>query len=187
MDIPSGEVIARIPVTSPTGIAYGDGFVWATQHMGRRELNQNVDTFPAGKLALIYPDANEVLAAYDVGHRPYFVTTGFGAAWTGNATSGSVSWVSQSGSVKTIPIGNDGAFDIEAGPSGIWVAIGPQHWSPPCDPETSYIVHIDPARLEVDGRIDWPCPDQITVDEAGLWITGYDEQGVVTGRVDLPK
>jgi streptogramin lyase len=183
--IDSGAELARIPVTDPTDIAYGEGSVWATVHIGRHDEAEPIEG-NGGQLVRIDPVTNAVIATVDVGPRPYFVTTGFGAAWTGNATGGSVSRVdAATEEVTTIPIGADGAFDIEVLGDSVWVVIGPQYWSPECDPSTSYFVRIDPVTNAVDGKLSFPCPENLTPDGGRIWVQGYDEQGGRVGLVEL--
>jgi len=193
VDLESDEVVrfnlkderelARIKVVHPVGIAYDEGFMWVVQNAGRHEPSEPLSG-PGGQLAKIDVETNLVTKYVPVGHRPLFVASGWGAIWTSNATSGSVSRVdSVTDDVIDIPVGADGAFDIEVTIRGVFVVIGPQ-WGPPCDPQDSYFVRIDPETHAVSARIDSPCPSSLTSDGGyGLWISGEDDQGVISSHV----
>jgi streptogramin lyase len=188
VDIATGAQSATIPVRDPTGITFGEGSVWATVHVGRRDEREPIEG-NGGQLAKIDPATNRVTALIDVGPRPYWVVTGFGSAWTGNATGGSVSRVDAlTNAVTTIPVPADGAFDIDVIGSHVWVGIGPQYWSPDCDPTATVpsgaVVRIDPGTNQVDGRIGVPCAGGIVPDGDRFWVIGPDVDGVVGSLIE---
>ena len=173
------EVMAKIQVEKPTDVVVGEGAVWATVHVGRAGQFEPIPG-NEGRIARIDPATNEVVALLDVGPRPYFLATGFGAAWTGNATGASVSRIDAvTNEVTTIPISQDGAFDIEVVGDSVWVIVGEQYWAPPCDPDTSFFVRIDPTTSTVRERIAFPCPGSLTVDGDRLWVSGSGKDGPV--------
>ena len=183
VDRRNGREIARVAVRHPVAIAYSGGSIWAVENEGRHEPSESLG-IPPGVLHQIDPATNEEVAQLKVGHRPLFATSWRDTVWVSNATSGTVSGIDAlTGEVTNIPIGDDGAFDIEATVRGIFVVIGPQ-WGSTCDPENSYFVRIDPDTLKATHRIDFPCPSSITSDLGyGLWVTGSDDQGVVSGLI----
>lgn len=179
MDGRTEEVRAEIRVERPTDVVIGEGAVWATVHVGRRDKGESI-VGNGGQIARIDPAANTVVALLDVGPRPYFLAVGFGAVWTGNATGASVSRIdAATNDVTTIPISQDGAFDIEVVGDSVWAIVAEQHWAPPCDPDTSFFVRIDPTTNTVRERIAFPCPGSLTVDGDGLWVSGVGEDGPV--------
>jgi DNA-binding beta-propeller fold protein YncE len=173
------EVVATIPVRAPTDVIAAEGSIWTTVHVGRSERRQPIEG-NGGQIARIDPATNTVSALIDVGPRPYFLAAGFGAVWTGNATGGSVSRIdAATNAVTTIPIGDDGAFDIEVVGDSVWVIVAPQYWSPDCDPDTSFFVRIDPTTNAVRERVAFPCPDSLAVDGDRLWVSGLGADGPV--------
>ena len=179
MDARTETVLADIPVARPTDVIVGEGAVWATVHVGRRDRSEPI-AGRGGQVARIDPATNTVTALLDVGPRPYFLAVGFGSIWTGNATGASVSRIdAATNEVTTIPISQDGAFDIEVLGDSVWVIVGEQHWAPPCDPDTSFFVRIDPTTNTVRERISFPCPNSLAIDGDGLWVSGVGEDGPV--------
>jgi hypothetical protein len=179
MDLQSEAVLAEIRVERPTDVVVGEGAVWATVHVGRRDRGEPM-VGNGGQVARIDPATNTVTALLDVGPRPYFLAVGFGSIWTGNATGASVSRIdAATNEVTTIPISQDGAFDIEVAGDSVWAIVGEQHWAPPCDPDTSFFVRIDPTTNTVRERIAFPCPVSLAVDGNGLWVSGVGEDGPV--------
>lgn len=174
VDLGSGRTTAVIPVRDPTGIAVGEGAVWATVHVGRHDKAESIEGH-GGQLARIDPATNGV-TLFDIGPRPYWVVTGFGSAWTGSATGGAVYRVdATTDAVSRIPVGADGAFDIRRVGDAIWVAVGPQHWSPECDPRstepTGGILRIDPSLGRVTARLDAACAGSIVPADRRLWVS----------------
>lgn len=188
VEIASGTQLATIDVQDPTGIAVGEGSVWATVHVGRHDEGEPIEG-NGGQIARIDPATNEVIALIDVGPRPYWVVVGLGSAWTGNATGGSVSRIDAvTNAVSTIPVPADGAFDIEVVGDHVWVGVGPQHWAPGCDPEaiapSGGVVRIDPRTDELDGRVEVPCGASIVPEGDRFWVFGPEVEGVVGSLID---
>jgi streptogramin lyase len=181
LDIETGDVIARMPVELPTGIAHGEGAVWATVHVGRREEMEPIAT-NGGRLARIDPQTNTVTALIDVGPRPYTVAVGFGSVWTSDATGGSVTRVdpATNQAVATIDVGEDGVYDVEIAAGSVWAVGSVQHWNEPCE-KSGGAFRIDPASNVVDGRVDLPCAGGLISDGDLLWAHGSTS----TGRVLL--
>lgn len=179
-DLETDTVVAEIPISSPTDVVFGEGAIWAPLHYGRASESEPISA--GGQVARIDPATNEVTIRSNVGPRPYYMATGFGAAWTGTATGASVDRVDAlTGKVTTIWVGEDGAFDIEVVGDSVWATTGPQ-WPPTrmCDPETSFFVRIDPTTNTVRERIAFPCPGSITPDGDGFWVAGADADGPVS-------
>jgi virginiamycin B lyase len=181
IDLTTGMVAAKIPVLHPTAIAVGGGSVWAALHVGRAAEHEPIEG-NGGQVARIDPTTHDV-TLIDVGPRPYFLAVGFGSVWTGNATGASVSRVDMATNESTtIPIFQDGAFDIEVVGDSVWVAVGPQWSSPACqpdDPTSSFFARIDPSSNAVE-RVAFPCPDGFALDGDRVWVSGHDANGPIT-------
>jgi hypothetical protein len=177
-DLEADAAVATIGVSSPTDVLFGEGALWVPVHIGRSTEQEPIDA-PGGQLARIDPATNEIVERIWVGHRPYYLAIGFGAVWTGNATSATVSRVDAATNLATaIPVGEDGAFDIEVIGDSVWTVVGPQ-WPPSrrCDPTTSFFVRIDPTTGAVSERIGFPCAVSITPDGEGFWVSGDAPDG----------
>jgi hypothetical protein len=184
-DLRTDKVVAVIPVSAPTDILFAADSIWLPVHLGRAAEAEPLDG-PAGQLVRIDPSTNAVVERIKVGHRPYYLAFGFGAVWTGNATSASVSRVDVDQDVAvTIPVGEDGAFDIEVIGDSVWAATGPQ-WPPErtCDPATAFFVRIDPATDAVRERIAFPCAGGIVPDGEAFWVGGSDADGPFAVRYE---
>ena len=178
VDLRTEDVVATIDVRHPSDIIAAHGAIWATVHVGRHDEHEPILN-NGGQVARIDPKTNGV-TLIDVGPRPYYLASGFGSVWTGNATGGSVSRIdAASNTASTIPIDADGAFGIVGVGDSVWVQVGPQHWSPDCDPETSFFVRIDPRTNTVRERIAFPCPTSLAADGDRLWVTGFGRDGAV--------
>jgi len=179
-DLDADRVVATIAVSHPTDIAFGEGAIWAPVHIGRASESEPITA--GGQVLRIDPVTNAITTRANVGPRPYYIATGFGAAWTGTATGASVDRIdAATGEVTTIWVGEDGAFDIEVVGDSVW-AIPGQQWPPErrCDPKTSFFVRIDPTTRTVRERVAFPCPGSITPDGDGFWVAGSDADGPVT-------
>lgn len=187
IDLTTGTVASKVRVARPTALAVGGGSVWATVHVGRAAEHEPIEG-NGGQLARIDPATNDV-TLIDVGPRPYFLAVGFGSVWTGNATGGSVSRVDMAtNEPTTIPIFQDGAFDIDVVGDSVWVAVGPQ-WGPECkpgDPATSFFARIDPSSNAVE-RVEFPCPVGFASDGDRVWVSGQDVDGPITWLLEPSK
>ena len=108
---PSGDRVGGpVSVSSPAGLAYGDGSVWAVD---------SVD----GTLARINPATHAVVQQIPVGSAPSAVAITGPDAWVTNSGDGTVSRVSTvtNRAVDTIPVGSF-PVAIAAGSGGVWVA-----------------------------------------------------------------
>src|SRR5262245_27218104 len=124
-DLERDEVVATIAVTEPTDVVFGEGSVWAAVHVGRHDEWETIEG-NGGNIARIDPATNKVSALIPVGPRPYYLAVGFGSVWTGSATGASVWRIDvTTNEAATIPIGEDGAFDIEVVGDSVWVVVGP--------------------------------------------------------------
>lgn len=187
-DLATDRLLATIPVSGPTDILFAEGSIWAPLHIGRDSDSAPIDG-PGGQVVRIDPLTNKIVARIDAGHRPYYLAAGFDAIWTGNATSADVTRVDMAANTSTsIPIGEDGAFDIEVSGDSVWAVVGPQ-WPRErvCDPETSFFVRIDPDANAVRERIAFPCAGQVTPvgDDGSFWVSGVDAEGAVS-RLYVP-
>jgi DNA-binding beta-propeller fold protein YncE len=179
-DLASDTVVATTAVSSPTDVIFAEGTIWVPNHYGRAEEAEPI-TAGAG-VVRIDPATNKVAATIKVGPRPYYMAAGFGAAWTGTATGGSVERIdAATNEVTTIWIGEDGAFDIEVVGDSVWVVVGPQ-WpvERACDPETSFFVRIDPKTNATRERVAFPCPGSITPAGNGFWVSGQGSDGPIS-------
>jgi hypothetical protein len=185
-DLATDAVVELIPLSAPTDILYAAGAVWLPLHLGRAAEAEPVDA-PGGQVVRVDPATNKVVARVKVGHRPYYLAEGFGSIWTGNATSADVSRVDvATNSALSIPVGEDGAFDIDVAGDSVWAVVGPQ-WPPErvCDPATSFFVRIDPASNAVRERVAFPCAGSITPVDGGFWVSGQGKDGPVS-RLFVP-
>lgn len=185
-DLANDKVLATIPVSSPTDILFADGAIWLPVHLGRKSEEESIEG-PGGQVIRIDPTTNEVLARVKVGHRPYYLASGFGSIWTGNATSATVSRVDvATNKAIQIPIAEDGAFAIAVAGDSVWAAVGPQ-WPPErvCDPATSFFVRIDPATNAVRERVAFPCAGGFTpLEDGSLWVSGAGADGPTSVRYE---
>ena len=185
-DLANDRVLATIPVSSPTDILFADGAIWLPVHLGRTSEEESIEG-PGGQVIRIDPTTNEVLARVKVGHRPYYLASGFGSIWTGNATSATVSRVDvATNKAIQIPIAEDGAFAIAVAGDSVWAAVGPQ-WPPErvCDPATSFFVRIDPATNAVRERVAFPCAGAFTpLEDGSLWVSGAGADGPTSVRYE---
>ena len=173
------EAVIR-EVQKPTDIVVGEGAAWAPAHIGRTQPDEPITA--GGYVGRIDLATNEVVATPEVRPRPYYMTTGFGGAWTGAGTGGSVDRVDAvTNEVVTIPIGEDGAFDIEVVGDSVWAVVGPQ-WPVErlCDPDTSVFVRIDPVARQVVEQVRFPCPGSITPTGNGFWVSGANGDEAVS-------
>ena len=184
-DLGTDKVISVIPVSAPTDILFASGSIWLPVHVGRTSDTEPIEG-PSGQLVRIDPGTNSVVQRIKAGHRPYYLASGFGAIWTGNATSGAVSRFDVDGEeATTIPAGEDGVFDIEVVGDSVWAVTGPQ-WpvDRACDPATAFFVRIDPATNAVRERIAFPCAGAITPDGDAFWVGGSDADGPFAVRYE---
>ena len=184
-DLRTDKVVAVIPVSAPTDILFAEGSIWLPVHLGRTSDSEPIDG-PSGQLVRIDPGTNTVAKRIKAGHRPYYLASGFGAIWTGNATSGAVSRADVDGDEAiTIPAGEDGVFDIEVVGDSVWAVTGPQ-WpvDRACDPATAFFVRIDPATNAVRERVGFPCAGAIVPDGDAFWVAAADEDGPFAVRYD---
>ena len=167
IDSAGGRVGAAVAVSSPDGLAYGDGSVWAVEGNGGT----------GGTVSRINPATHAVVQQIPVGTDPAAVTVAGRDVWVANSGDGTVSRISPAADavVQTIPVGNV-PDAIASGPSGIWVA----------NQGDATVDRIDPATGDVDvTRRDIPVgglPDGIAVGPDGVWVAN-GQDGTVT-RID---
>ena len=162
IDPAGGRVGAPLSVGSPTGLAYGDGSVWA------------VDS-TEGTLSRINPATHAVIQQIPVGSAPAAVTVTGQDVWVTNSGDGTVSRINAMANavVQTITVGNV-PVAIASGRSGVWVA----------NEGDDTVDRIDPANgtvtgegVEVGAR-----PDGIAVGPGAVWVAN-SQDGTVT-RID---
>ena len=130
IDPAGGRVGAPLSVGSPTGLAYGDGSVWA------------VDS-TEGTLSRINPATHAVVQQIPVGSAPAAVTVTGQDVWVTNSGDGTVSRINAVANavVQTITVGNV-PVAIASGRSGVWVA----------NEGDDTVDRIDPANGTVTGE-----------------------------------
>jgi streptogramin lyase len=119
VDLPSGDVAARIPVDKPTGIAAGLGGVWAVEHRG-------------DSVVRIDPKTNDIVAQIRLGDRGPNDTCGMcveniivsdGSVWTANNEAESVSRIdaktNELAATIDLPMR---AWAVTAGGGAIWAS-----------------------------------------------------------------
>jgi Tol biopolymer transport system component len=174
------RIAASIPVGPfPSAIAVGEGAVWVGVPAQ--------DGSGSGELVRIDPATNEVVARIEFDHWPDKVATGAGSVWVAGVTntvgpSGQTSDF-HSAVVQIDPSSNQilastaipGGIpsDIEAGESGVWVALQ-------TDNRDGEIVHLDPTTSEETTRIELSAaPYRILLDGEALWAITDGPEGLV--------
>ena len=149
-----------VPVGSPSGLAYGDGAVWAVSST-------------EGTLSRIDP-ATRTVQQIPVGSAPSAVAVTPDNVWVANTGDGTVSRISTKTNavVQVIPVGNL-PVAIAAGPSDVWVANQGDDTVDRIAPVTGNVTRTVP----VGGR-----PDGIAAGRDAVWVAN-GEDGTVT-RID---
>jgi YVTN family beta-propeller protein len=161
IDAAGGRLGEPVAVSSPAGLAYGDGSVWA------------VDSTD-GTLSRINPATRAIIQQIQVGSAPSAVTVTGGNVWVANSGDGTVSQINAAANavVQTIPVGNV-PVAIASGPSGVWVANQGDDTVDRIDPASGTVTRT----VQVGGR-----PDGIAVGPGAVWVAN-SEDGTVT-RID---
>jgi YVTN family beta-propeller protein len=161
IDSAGGRVGAPVSVSSPAGLAYSDGSVWATDSTD-------------GTLSRINPATHAVVQQIPVGADPAAVTVTGQDVWVANSGDGTVSQINAAAGkvVQTISVGNI-PVAIAAGPSGVWVANQGDGTVDRIDPATGNVTRTVP----VGGG-----PDGIAVRPDAVWVAN-GQDGTVT-RID---
>ena len=159
LDPAGGRVGAPVSVGSPTGLAYGDGSVWA------------VDS-TQGMLSRINPATHAVIEQIPVGSAPTAVAVTGQDVWVTNSGDGTVSRINAMAElvVQTIPVGNF-PVAIASGRSGVWVANEGDDTVDRIDPATGVVTR---SGVQVGAR-----PDGIAVGPDGVWVAN-SQDGTVT-------
>jgi YVTN family beta-propeller protein len=157
-----GRVGAAVSVSSPDGLAYGAGSVWAVDGTD-------------GTVSRINPATHAVVQQIPVGTDPAAVTVAGGDVWVANSGDGTVSRISAAAGrvVDTVQVGNI-PDAIASGPSGIWVANQGDATVDLIDPVTGDVMMRD---IPVGGL-----PDGIAVGPDAVWVAN-GQDGTVT-RID---
>jgi YVTN family beta-propeller protein len=170
-DVPGGTVVlldsagsvpgAPATVSSPDGLAYGDGSIWAVNSAD-------------GKLVRINPVTHATEQQIPVGAAPSAVTVTGDNVWVANGGDGTVSRVSATTGllVQTIPTGNL-PVAIASGRSGVWVANEGDDTVSRIDPATGKVTRTVPVGAR---------PDGISVGPDAVWVAN-GEDGTVQ-RID---
>jgi YVTN family beta-propeller protein len=170
IDPAAGRVGAPVMVSSPAGLAYGYGSVWA------------VDS-TEGTVSRINPATHAVVDQVQVGSAPSALTVNGGDVWVANSGDGTVSQISATAGkvVQPIPVGNV-PVAITSGPSGVWVANEGDDTVSRIDPATGAVTRT----VQVGGR-----PDGIAVGPDVVWVANSEDGTVsridpATGNVGSP-
>jgi len=169
---PSGaRVGGPVSLSSPAGLAYGDGSVWA------------VDSAD-GMLARIDPATHAMVRQIPVGSAPSAVAITGPDAWVTNSGDGTVSRVSTvtNRAVETITVGNL-PVAIAAGSGGLWVANEGDGTVDRIDAVTG---NVTKRGIQVGAR-----PDGIAAGPDAVWVANGEDGTVqridpATGQADGP-
>jgi YVTN family beta-propeller protein len=185
------RVVQTIPVGSgPTGLAVGDGSVWvANSNDGTVSRIDAVSGAVSGTIALggagatdvavgaggvwvsdeagdrvvrIDPDADQVIAAINVGSGPTAIAVAFGSVWVTNSLDGTVSRIDPATSAvqATIEVGN-GAGAIAIGEGALWIT----------DQYAGTVARIDPATDSVARTIRvGSLPQGVAIADGLVWV-----------------
>jgi YVTN family beta-propeller protein len=152
---------APVMVGSPSGLAYGDGSVWAVNSA-------------EGTVSRINP-ATHAVQTIPVGTDPAAVTVTGEDAWVANSGDATVSEINTTTNtvVQKIPVGNV-PVAIASGLSGVWVANQGDDTVDRINPVTGTVTM---SNIEVGGL-----PDGIAVGRDAVWVAN-SEDGTIT-RID---
>jgi YVTN family beta-propeller protein len=156
--------------TSPDGLAYGAGALWAANTAGN-------------SLSRIDPRTHTVVQTIGVGSAPDAVAVTGHDVWVANGGDGTVSRVSADSNtvVQQVKVGNEPAA-IGSGPSGVWVANGGD----------GTVSRIDPATGKVTRQVPVGTgPDGLAVGAGAVWVANGRDGTVsrvdpATGTVSSP-
>jgi streptogramin lyase len=166
------RVVDRIPVDTPTELAFGHGSVWMTS-----------DGY--GTLSRIDPQTGEVVAKIDVdrGAVDVAVDESSGAVWVAGQgynkpENNKLSRVDPETNrvVAEIPIRADspegGAFNVAVGEGAVWVS------------SVDELLKVDPQTNEVAGMVSVAGYSHVAVYGGGVWTLGQARRGFGLVRVD---
>ena len=159
VDRATGREVARLTdLASPTAVVVAHDAVWVAEHR-------------TGQVARIDPTTNKVTDIVETGSTLERLTSSSDAIWAAANTGSALVRVDPTSLEQTSLSLGSNAYGVAVSNEGIWVTIGPQQG---CDETNSYVVLVDPERLEERGRVPIGCAFAVAAGPTGLVIAGSD-------------
>jgi len=164
IDVGSNQLVADVPVGSPTSVAVGEGSVWVTNAHER-------------SVSRVDPETGSVIQRIDVGGDPGGIAVGAGAVWVANSLDGTVSRIDPrtNREVQAIPVGiRPTALAVDDGI--VWVTSS----------EERSVTRIDASSgSEIDQIATDALGGGIAVGGGSVWVTDGSSRSVV--RIDARR